>query len=163
MKAFVGVVAAIVLAGVSGCGSRGAEIPSWRGPSFAHQYQLVREAEAFMADYARLLLTGDRGAIAALYDPDGAILIRNGRRTDASPADIAELYAEGRWQAPASFAWRELHYEAVGAEAVSVIGEFAWGSGVGPPAIGSYHALLRREDRRLAIRIENESIVVPAP
>ncbi len=115
-----------------------------------------------MADYSRLLLAGDRVGIAALYDPDGAILIWNGGRMCRTTPERLQLYAVGRWQAPASFAWRDLHYEAVGAEAVVVIGEFAWGDGDGPPQIGTYHALLRREDGRLAIRIEDESTVSDA-
>ena len=151
-------LAAAALAAAPGCTTAGMETPSWRGPSAAHQRQLLGEAEAFMADYARRLLAGDRAAIAALYDPDGAILLRNGRRIVASHADIARRYAGASWQPPARFEWRDLHFEAAGAEAVIVLGTFAWSEGEGPPAIGSYHALLRREADGLFIRIEDEAV-----
>ena len=157
MRAIVPILAAAMLAGV-GCTVRGEEIPSWRGPSFAHQLQLVRETEAFMADYARRLLAGDRAAIADLYDPDGAILVLNGRRIDADHSEIVRRYAGDGWQRPASFQWRDLHFEAVGPDAVVVLGHFAWGEGEAPPVIGTYHGLLRREDGRLFIRIEDEAI-----
>ena len=150
------ILAAAALAAGPDCATGAVEIPTWRGPSVAHQRQLLGEAEAFMADYARLLLAGDRAALAALYDPDGAILVRNGTRIEASQADIVERYRNPRWQPPASFSWPYLRYEVAGAETVVVIGEFTWGDGDGPPVTGTYHALLRREDGRLYIRIEDE-------
>lgn len=158
MRAIVPILVAAALA-AGGCAARGQEIPSWRGPSFAHQLELVRSAEAFMDDYARRLLAGDRAGITALYDPDGAILVRNGERIYAEPAEIATRYGGEGWQPPRSFQWRDLHFEAVGAEAVAVLGSFAWGEGEGAAIIGSYHALLRREAGRLVIRIEDEALV----
>ena len=158
MRCVVPLAAALAVMAAAGCAGRGAEIPSWRGPSLAHQLQIVRDAEAFMADYARLLRSGDRAAIAALYDPDGAILVRNGERIAASPADMVQRYARESWQPPVTFAWQNLHFEAVGAGAVVILGEFAWGGG-GSPQIGTYHALLRREEGRLFIRIEDEALL----
>ena len=111
-----------------------------------------------MAEYARLLLAGDRTAIAALYDPDGALLVLNGQRIEASPAEIVQRYGAERWQPPASFQWRNLHFEAAGPEAVAVLGEFIWGETNRPPVIGTYHALLRRGERGLVIRIEDETV-----
>lgn len=146
------------LAATSGKASLRQELPSWRGPSFAHQQQLVREAQAFMEDYARRLRAGDRAAIAALYDPEGAILIRNGERTVASHAEIVQHYAGEGWRPPASFEWRDLHFEAAGAEAVVVLGTFVWGPAAGPSMTGTYHALLHRESGRLVIRIEDEAV-----
>ena len=134
----------------------------WRGPSLAHQRRLLGEAEAFMADYARRLLAGDRAGIAALYDRDGVILIRGGQRINASHAEVVRRYAGAGWGPPASFEWRDLHFEAAGPDAVIVLGRFAWGEGDRPAVIGTYHALLRREDGRLAIRIEDEAIVPAA-
>jgi ketosteroid isomerase-like protein len=154
----VSLAVALAAMAAAGCAGRGAEIPTWRGPSLAHQLQIIREAEAFMADYARLLLSGDRAAIAALYDPDGAILVRNGQRIAASRADMVQRYARESWQPPVTFAWRNLHFEAVGADAVVVLGEFAWGAG-DLPRIGTYNALLRREEGRLFIRIEDEALL----
>jgi ketosteroid isomerase-like protein len=163
VRPVLAIVAAAALAAPGGCARGGHEIPSWSGPSVAHQLQLIREAEAFMANYARLLLAGDRAAIAALYDPDGAILVLNGRRTDADQAEIVRRYSAAQWRPPSSFRWHELHYEAVGPDAVSVLGGFEWGEGGGPPVAGSYHALLRRENGRLFIRIEDEAVRPPAP
>lgn len=111
-----------------------------------------------MADYARLLLAGDRSGIAALYDPDGALLVRDGQRSLASHADIVQRYAGDSWQPPARFHWRDLHFEAAGPEAVAVLGTFVWEESAAPPLIGSYHALLRREEDRLVIRIEDEAL-----
>ncbi|MGQ0559667.1 MAG: nuclear transport factor 2 family protein [Sphingosinicella sp.] len=108
-----------------------------------------------MADYARLLLAGDRAALAALYDPDGTILVRGGRRIDATMDEIVARYRH-RWGPPQSFEWRDLHYEAAGPDAIVVLGKFAWGEGSGPPDIGLYHALLRRHRGQLVIRIEDE-------
>ena len=163
MRRIALILAAAVLAAAPGFSRPAAEeIPSWRGPTLVHQRQLVREAEAFMAEYARLLLAGDRRAIAALYDPDGAILVRNGRRIYASHADVVQRYAREGWQPPAGFAWRDLHFEAVGPEAVTILGAFEWSEGDGRPEAGSYHALLRREDGRLFIRIEDEAVALAA-
>jgi hypothetical protein len=47
---------------------------------------VVDEARAFMADYGRDLLAGDRGAIAARYDRTGAYSLGNGRK-QFSPYD----------------------------------------------------------------------------
>ena len=134
------------------------ELPTWAGPSLAHQRQLVREAETFMADYARLLLAGDRARIAALYDPDGAVLVRNGRRTMASRADIVAQYASESWQPPATFTWRNLYFAAAGPETVVVLGEFVWGEAESSMT-GTYHAILRRENGALVIWIEDEAAV----
>lgn len=156
------ILSVAALATVPGCAT-GREIPSWRGPSLAHQRQLVSEAEAFMADYARRLLVGDRAAIAALYDPDGTVLVRNGHRTNAEHADIVQRYASESWQPPAAFRWPDLHFEAVGPDAIAVLGSFVWGAADGTELVGAYHALLRREDGRLRIRIEDETIAPQNP
>lgn len=157
MKAIAAFLAAIMLASAAEGAQHPPERPSWRGPSIDHQRQLVREAADLMDEYARRLRAGDRAGIAALYDPDGAVLVMNGQRIYADRPDIARRYADERWQAPTSFEWRTLHYEAVGPDAVVVLGEFAWSDAGGPPATGFYHGLLRRDGDRLFIRIEDET------
>jgi hypothetical protein len=157
VRAIAAIAALSMLAGASCGAAQPVELPSWRGPSLAHQRQLLQEAQAFMDDYARRLLAGDRAAIAALYDPDGAILIRNGRRTRASHDELVQRYAGAGWRPPADFHWRDLHFEAAGPDSVVVLGEFEWRDASGPPVIGTYHALLRREEGRLFIHIEDET------
>ena len=132
------------------------ETPSWRG-SPVHRQSLLNEAESFMARYAELIRAGDRAGIAALYDPDGAVLIRGGRRTLISYGDIVRRYARPEWQPPTRFEWRDLHYEAAGPDSVVVLGKFAWQNNEGPAEIGTYNALLRRSGERLLIRIEDEA------
>ena len=111
-----------------------------------------------MAYYAQVLLAGDRAAIAALYDPDGAILVRNGRKEIVGPEQVAARYADADWQPPARFTWPELHYEAVGPDSVVVLGTFAWGNPDGSALNGTYHSILRRDGDRLVIRIEDEAV-----
>jgi len=110
-----------------------------------------------MADYAERIRAGDRVGIAALYDPQGAILVRGGQRIVSTYAEVVQRYARQQWQPPARFEWRDLHYEAVGADAVIVLGKFAWHGAEGPALIGTYNALLRRQGDRLVIRIEDEA------
>ena len=153
-------IAFVAMLTFGGCAASSVEAPSWRGPSLAHQQRLVADAEAFMAEYGRLLLAGDRAGIAALYDPDGAILVRGGRRIVATMDEIIARYRD-RWGPPQSFEWRDLHYEAAGPDAVVVLGKFAWGEGSGSPEIGLYNALLRRHQGRLVIRIEDEAPLPP--
>jgi hypothetical protein len=156
----LGIVAAVTVA-ASGATSQLVETPSPQGPNIAHQQALVREAEAFMAEYARLLLAGDRAGIAALYDPDSAVLVWAGDRSISSLTEIVARYRD-RWRPPQSFEWVDLHYEPVGPDAVVVLGRFAWSAGGRAPDILSYHALLRRHRGRLVIRIEDEALIPPA-
>ena len=111
-----------------------------------------------MANYARVLLAGDRAGIAALYDPDGAILVRNGRKEIVDSEQVAARYAGANWQPPARFTWPELHFEAVGPDSVVVLGTFAWGKADGSTIDGTYHSVLRRDGDRLVIRIEDEAV-----
>jgi hypothetical protein len=121
---------------------------------------IVAEAQAFMADYARDLLAGDRAAIAARYDPDGAHLLFAGSYAFRSHAAIAERYAT-QWERPAAFAWRNLAYEPAGPDAVVVVGQFVWTPPGGPPETFSYSALLRRRGEALRIRVEDEAPNAP--
>ena len=156
MRATLGglVAAGIALAGLGGCIPVEGEHTKALASESA---RLVGEAEAFMAAYAEEIRRGDRAAIAARYFRTGAILIRGGRRQFATHADIVARYNRPAWSPPATFEWRDLHFEAVGSDAVVVIGKFAWGERQGPPGIGTYNALLRREDGELRIRIEDEA------
>ena len=148
-------LAAFVLLSAGGCATEAVESPSWRGPRLSHQQQLIREAEAFMAEYARRLRAGDRAWIAGLYHPDGAILVRSGRRTHATHPEIVARYRD-RWGPPASFDWRDLHFEAAGPDAVVVLGKFEWRDAQGT-FFGTYNALLARQGGELRIRIEDEA------
>jgi len=131
--------------------------PAPRAPARA-EAPIVAEARAFMAAYARDLLAGDRAAIAARYDRRGAWRVGGGQKTFERWTDIRDHYAGPDWTPPARFAWIDLDYEAVGPNAVVVVGLFGWGiGGGGGTVILSYTALLVRQGRALRIRLEDES------
>lgn len=110
-----------------------------------------------MDAYARDLIAGDRAAIAARYDRTGAWLIREGEKSFVPYDAIVSRYASPRWSPPASFEWRDLSWEAVGSDAVVVLGHFVWArQGDANPMSISYTALLRRQDGELRIRMEDE-------
>jgi len=122
---------------------------------------IVREAEAFMAAYARELAAGDRAAIAARYDRQGAYLQGFAGDVYETHQKIAAFYAGPQWQPPRAFAWQNLRYEPVGPGAVLVVGRFVWTPSSGEPLTASYSALLVRQGRELRIRLEHESAATP--
>lgn len=125
---------------------------------------VVAEARAFMADYARALIAGDRAGIAARYDRTGAYMLGNGRKAFGSHARIVAQYASPQWQPPHRFEWRDLSFEPAGPDAVVVAGQFAWTRRDDTePSIYSYTALLHRQDGVLRIRLEDESSAPPRP
>jgi len=128
----------------------------------AAQDALVAQAQAFMQSYVTDLMEGRRAAIVARYDPRGAWFVGQGRKEMLATDAITARYAEGGWQAPASFAWRDLSYEVVGPDAVVVTGMFDWGVSAERKIPVSYTGLLLRRDGRLVIRLEDES-AAPQP
>lgn len=122
---------------------------------------IAAEARAFMADYARDLLAGDRAAIAARYDPQGAWMVRAGQARFVAHARISQLYAGEDWQAPAAFEWRDLVFIPLGDDAVTVIGRFAWTSADQETGIVAYNAQFVRHEGGLRIRVEDETPVAP--
>lgn len=125
---------------------------------------VVAEARAFMADYARALIAGDRAGIAARYDRTGAYMLGNGRKAFGPYARIVAQYASPQWQPPHRFEWRDLSFEPAGPDAVVVAGQFAWTRRDDTePSIYSYTALLHRQDGVLRIRLEDESSAPPRP
>ena len=127
-------------------------------PATPAEPPVVAEARAFMADYARALIAGDRTGIAGRYDRNGAFSLGNGRKSFEHHAAIIAQYARAEWQPPHRFEWRDLSYEPIGNDAVVIAGQFAWTPREGAePFIYSYTALLRRQDGVLRIRLEDES------
>jgi hypothetical protein len=120
---------------------------------------IVREAQAFMAAYARELAAGDRAGIAARYDRRGAYLQGFGGDVYETHQAITAFYAGPQWQPPRAFSWQNLRYEPVGSGAVLVVGRFVWTPVSGEPLTASYSALLVRQGRALRIRLEHESAV----
>jgi hypothetical protein len=119
----------------------------------------VTEATVFMEEYAADLRAGNRAAIADRYDRRGAWRQGNGDNVLEPWDSIREIYAGARWEPPASFEWRDLHYESAGPDAIVVVGAFLWGRAAGqPPYLFSYTGLLVRRDGRLRIRLEHESM-----
>ena len=62
---------------------------------------VVAEARAFMADYARALMAGDRAGIAARYDRNGAYALGNGRKSFGPYARIVGAICQRRVAAAA--------------------------------------------------------------
>jgi hypothetical protein len=122
---------------------------------------LVSEAQAFMREYADDLAQGRRDAIIARYDPRGVYFVGNGRK-QLLPTDSIVASYRGRWQPPASFAWRDLSYEAAGPDAVVVTGLFDWGLPDRTIQM-SYTGLLLRQGGRWMIRLEDESVAPQRP
>jgi hypothetical protein len=114
------------------------------------------EARRFMAGYAADLLSHDADAIVARYSRRGTYVVFPGDRKMQSHDSIARLYPEG-WQGPEAFEWQDLSYEVLGDDAVAVIGGFRFEAFDNPGFLGTYTALLVREDGELKIRLENES------
>ncbi|MGB3847110.1 hypothetical protein EAO27_09965 [Sphingopyxis sp. YF1] len=121
----------------------------------------VVEAEAFMRDYANDLVTGDRAAIVARYDPAGAYLMGGGLKAFERHPAIEARYAADSWTRPASFEWRDLSFDPVGPDAVLVAGLFDWGWGDAPIETWSYTAVLVRRGGTLRIRLEHEDPTLP--
>ncbi len=120
---------------------------------------ILTEARQFMDGYARDLAGGDRAAIAARYDRGGAFFLVAGGREFVTHEALTKDYRES-WTPPKSFAWRDLHFDPVGADAVVVNGSFAWGTEGGERLI-TYTGFLRRQDGELRIRLEDETPATP--
>jgi hypothetical protein len=114
------------------------------------------EARRFMAGYAADLLSHDPDAIAARYSRRGAYMVLPGSRTLASYDSIISDYRAAAGQGPDVFEWQDLSYEVLNEDIVAVVGTFREES-VERRVLGSYTALLVREDGELRIRLENES------
>ena len=130
--------------------------------STAAEAPIVAEARAFMARYGQDLWQGNRQAVAARYDRQGAWHVGPGRAELESWDQINRRY-RNRWAPPASFEWRDLAYEPLGPDSVLVIGGFRWWpqkKADKPPLDYSYTALLVRRDGELRIRLENEATAI---
>ena len=121
----------------------------------------VSDAKAFMASYAEDLIGGKREALINRYDSDGHYQVGEGQKAYMTSGETRILYTT-KWTPPASFAWRDLSYEAVGKDAVLVTGLFDWGISADLKLAFSYTSLLVRRNGVLKIRLENESRALPA-
>jgi diadenosine tetraphosphate (Ap4A) HIT family hydrolase len=112
--------------------------------------------EQFMADYARLMLAGDREALIRLYSSDGTLVLGDGLDDFAAPEQIADIY-RNQWTVPTAFAWRNLTYRRLHPEVVVVTGGFDWTSPEVPQgAHFNYSAVLALTDNKWRIRSETE-------
>ena len=119
---------------------------------------IVAEARSFMEGYARDMLGGDRPAIAARYDRDGAWMVHAGESRLVTHEAIARRYAE-QWSPPTAFEWRDLVFIPSGDDAVTVVGRFVWTSPGEAPLLLSYHGQFVREYGDLRILVEDEALV----
>jgi hypothetical protein len=129
----------------------------------AAEAPIVVEARAFMARYADDLIQGNRAAVAARYDRNGAWHVGPTGAELESWDKIDNRYRR-RWAPPSSFEWRGLAYEQVGPDSVLVVGGFNWWplkKADSPPLVYSYTALLVRRGGELKIRLENEATAAP--
>jgi hypothetical protein len=115
-----------------------------------------QEARRFMAGYANDLLSQNPDAIAARYSQRGTFKVFPGDWNLQPHDSITRMYRE-EWQGPEAFGWHDLSYEVLGDDAVAVIGGFRFETGDNSGALGTYTAILMREDGQLRIRLENES------
>jgi hypothetical protein len=123
---------------------------------------LLDDAKSFMKSYATDLQMGNRDALVKRYDARGAYFVGQGKKELMTVEQIKKLYQES-WKPPTSFAWSDLSYEAVGNDAVVVIGGFDWGIADKKVVHASYTALLIRSGGKLGIRLEDESPLPPEP
>lgn len=121
---------------------------------------LVGEARAFMEAYQADLIAGDREAIAARYDPNGAFIMGGGLKNFAPHTEIERRYVE-EWSPPSAFGWRDLSYDQAGPDTVIVAGLFDWTWPDAAPETWSYSAVLIRRDGKLRIRLEHEDPMPP--
>jgi pimeloyl-ACP methyl ester carboxylesterase len=121
-----------------------------------HSDTVEKEARQFMAGYAKDLLSHDPDAIAGRYSRRGTYVVFPGDWNLQPHDSIASMYRE-RWQGPEAFEWHDLSYEVIGEDAVAVIGGFRFETDENSGVLGTYTALLVREDGELRIRLENES------
>jgi hypothetical protein len=124
--------------------------------------RLLAEARSFMEQYERDLRAGDREAVARRYDARGAWSVGHGRSKLMTQEELRTRYLT-KWTPPESFSWKDLVYEAVGADAVLVTGLFEWKTAGKPAASCSYSGLLVGGLGKLAIRLEDESCALPPP
>jgi hypothetical protein len=129
----------------------------------AAEAAIVAEAKSFMARYADDLIQGNRSAVAARYDPNGAWHV-GPTGAELESWDKIDLRYRRRWAPPSSFQWQDLAYEQVGPDTVLVVGGFHWWplkKADAPPLVYSYTALLVRRGGVLKIRLENEATAAP--
>jgi hypothetical protein len=132
-------------------------------PSIIAHADVLKEAQAFMDSYGADLRTGNRQAIAELYDRRGAYFLINGNKEFLSFQEIVNLYAGPKWTPPTSFEWQDLSYEAIGRDAVGIAGKFIASRPNRGPRTVSYTGLLLRQDGVLRIRLEDESVAPEKP
>jgi hypothetical protein len=123
---------------------------------------LIAQARAFMASYAQDLVQGERSAVAARYDSNGAWHV-GPTGAELESWDKIDLRYRRRWAPPSSFEWQDLAFEQVGPDTVLVVGGFHWWplkKVDSPPLVYSYTALLVRRGGDLKIRLENEATAV---
>jgi len=118
---------------------------------------IVAEAEAFYAGYAADLLAGNREGLADRYSDAGNYFLGNGRKTFLTHEIMTSVYTSDTWNAPEEFEWVDMSFEAVGPDAVMVLGQYNWIRETRDWTF-SYASMLLRKDGEWKIRFEDQSL-----
>jgi hypothetical protein len=137
----------LFLSALIGCGT---------APAAERNSGVEAEARRFMAGYAADMQRQNRDGLAARYQREGAYWVLHGRKRFLVHDSIVAYFRE-QWLPPDEFRWEDMSYEVLGDDAVVVIGLMRFNDPDGRSAIGSYTAVLVREDGELRIRVEDEA------
>jgi hypothetical protein len=125
-------------------------------PEQNYKAAVEKELRAFYDAYADDLRQHRRDAIAARYDPRGAYLLGQGKKSLESFVAIKERYLN-KWNGPKAFEWSDLSIEVLSPDAAVVVSRFEWHSQKGQVFDYSYTGVLIKRNGQWAIRVEDES------
>jgi ketosteroid isomerase-like protein len=116
----------------------------------------VSEIQSFMSKYADELRQGDIAPIVDRYSRQGSYFLGNGAKRFRS-YDSIRLSYQTKWRAPSAFDWVDLSYDFLADDAVMVTGQFVWHKNANDSALYSYTGILKKEDGKWRIKLEDES------
>jgi hypothetical protein len=140
-------IAITALLAAVGCGA----------PATPTTEEVEREARALVQAWGEAIRAGDGPGLLAVYSKQGVSLVTKGRVDRLAFGDLESWYL-GDAVDPQDFVWEDLRMEVLSPDAVIVTGTFIlkWLENEG--VRGAEMALLVREEGRLRVRIEAESL-----
>ncbi len=143
---------AIALIG-SACAPSDARPPRTDGPPA----DLEASAASLYQQYGAALAAGRRGALAAFYHNEGALIVLNGVARRQSGEELNRKYLSA-WTPPTYFAWEDMAFDSIAPSQVLVTGGFRWQDlGEKDTTRYIYAALLVAVDSGMAIVFEHET------